>query len=114
MGTKIEIKGQYMNRSTFRTIKYMNGSFFVFVFFFRARYMNGVCFEILARTPVPQLHPKLPPLHATLPEYFLAIAFDKVIILQKIMTFFLFSTKVYVMSRETLLVNTRNIYFVEK
>ena len=41
-----------MNRSTFRMIKYMNGSLFS-----RARYMNGVGFEILARTPVPELTP---------------------------------------------------------
>ena len=38
-----------MNRSTFRTIKYMNGSIFS-----KARYVNGVGFEILARTPVLQ------------------------------------------------------------
>ena len=48
MGT--EIKGQYMNRSTFWMIKYMNGSVFS-----KARYMNGVGFEILTRTPVPKL-----------------------------------------------------------
>ena len=45
-----EIKGQYMNRSTFWMIKYMYGSVFS-----KARYMNGVGFEILARTPVPKL-----------------------------------------------------------
>ena len=39
-----------MKRSTFRTLKYMNGSDFS-----KARYMNGVGFEILARTPIPQL-----------------------------------------------------------
>ena len=49
MGTK-QIKGQYMNRSTFWMIKYMNGSVFS-----KTRYMNGVGFEILARTPVPKL-----------------------------------------------------------
>ena len=54
MGTKI--KGQYMNRSTFRMIKYMNGSVFS-----KARYMNGVDFEILARTPVPKLPLSYPP-----------------------------------------------------
>ena len=43
-----KIKGQYMNRSTFWMIKYMNR--FVFS---KARHMNGVGFEILARTPVP-------------------------------------------------------------
>ena len=43
-----------MNRSTFWMIKYMNGSIFS-----NARYMNGVGFEILARTPVPKL-PLLP------------------------------------------------------
>ena len=32
-----KIKGQDMNRSTFQTIKYMNGSVF-FVFFSKARY----------------------------------------------------------------------------
>ena len=36
-------------------IKYMNGSVFS-----KARYMNGVGFEILARTPVPKLR-LLPP-----------------------------------------------------
>ena len=36
-----------MNRSTFWMIKYMNG-----LVFSKARYMNGVGFEILARTPV--------------------------------------------------------------
>ena len=46
-----KIKGQYMNRSTFWMIKYMNGS----VFFSKAMYMNGVGFEIQARTPVPKL-----------------------------------------------------------
>ena len=51
-----KIKGQYMNRSTFRMIKYMNGSVFS-----KARYMNGVGFETLARTPVPQLRPPPPP-----------------------------------------------------
>ena len=45
-------KGQYMNRSTFWTIKYMNGSICS-----KARYMNRVGFEILARTSVPQLPP---------------------------------------------------------
>ena len=55
MGTKIKV--QYMNRPTFWMIKYMNGSVFS-----KARHMNGVCFEILARTPVPQLPPRyLPP-----------------------------------------------------
>ena len=43
-----------MNRSTFWMIKYMNGSVFS-----KARYMNRVGFEILARTPVPKL-PLLP------------------------------------------------------
>ena len=45
-----QIKGQYMNMSTFKTFQYMNGSGFS-----KARYMNGAGFEILARTPVPQL-----------------------------------------------------------
>ena len=43
-----------MNKSTLWMIKYMNRSVFS-----KARYMNGVGFEILARTPVPQL-PTLP------------------------------------------------------
>ena len=47
--------GQYMNRSTFRTIKDMNGSVFS-----KAMYMNGVVFEILAHTPVLHLAPNLP------------------------------------------------------
>ena len=47
-----KIKGQNMNRS----IKYMNGSVFS-----KARYMNGVGFKILARTPVPHLPPSYPP-----------------------------------------------------
>ena len=57
-----KIKGQYMNRSTFWMIKNMNGSVFS-----KARYMNGIGFEILARTPVPKLplsytpHPPPPP-----------------------------------------------------
>ena len=46
-----------MNRSTFLMIKYMNG--FVFS---KARYMNGVGFEILARTPVPKLPLSYPPM----------------------------------------------------
>ena len=56
-----------MNRSTFWMIKYMNGSVFS-----KARYMNVVGFEILARTPVPKLalsynpHPPPPPPQ---PEY---------------------------------------------
>ena len=45
-----KIKGQFMKRSTFWMIKYMNGSVFSM-----ARYMNRVGFEILARTPVPKL-----------------------------------------------------------
>ena len=45
-----------MNRSTFWTIKYINGSIFS-----KARYMNGVRFEILARTPIAQLPPSYPP-----------------------------------------------------
>ena len=45
-----KIKGQFMNRSTFWMIKYINGSVFS-----KARYMNGVGFEILAGTPVPKL-----------------------------------------------------------
>ena len=52
MGTKI--KGQYMNRSNFWMIKYMNGSIFP-----KARCMNGVGFEILARTPRTTITPKL-------------------------------------------------------
>ena len=51
----IKVKGQYMNGSTFWTIKYMNGSDFL-----KARYMNGVRFEILARTSVPHLPPSYP------------------------------------------------------
>ena len=39
-----------MNRSTFWIIKYMNRSVFS-----KARYMNGVGFEMLARTLVPKL-----------------------------------------------------------
>ena len=45
-----------MNRSTFWMIKYMNGSVFS-----KARYKNGVGFEILALTPVPQLPLSYPP-----------------------------------------------------
>ena len=44
------IRGQKMNRSTFWMNKYMNGSVVS-----KARYMNGVRFEIPARTPVPKL-----------------------------------------------------------
>ena len=51
-----KIKGQYMNRSTFWMIKYMNGSVSL-----KARYMNGVGFEILARTPVQKLPLSYPP-----------------------------------------------------
>ena len=54
-----KIKGQCMNRSTVWMIKYMNGYVFS-----KARYMNRVGFEILARTPVPKLplsyHPPPP------------------------------------------------------
>ena len=45
-----------MNRSTFWMIKYMNGPVFS-----KARYMNGVGFEILARTPIPKLPLSYPP-----------------------------------------------------
>ena len=45
-----------MNRSTFWMIKYMNVSVFS-----KAKYMNGVDFEILARTPVPKLPLSYPP-----------------------------------------------------
>ena len=41
-----------MNRSTFWMIKYMYMNGFVFS---KARYMNGVGFEILACTTVPKL-----------------------------------------------------------
>ena len=63
MGTKNQRAVYY--RSTFWMIKYMNGSVFS-----KARYMNGVGFEILARTPVPKLtlshtpHPPPRPLEA--------------------------------------------------
>ena len=52
----IKDKGQYMNGSTFWTIKYMNGSVFS-----KARYMNGVGFEILARTPRTTFTPQFIP-----------------------------------------------------
>ena len=45
-----------MNMSTLCTIKYMNRSYFS-----KARYMIGVGFKILGRTPVTKLPPKLPP-----------------------------------------------------
>ena len=51
----IKIKGQYMNRSTFWTIKYMKGAIFS-----KDRYMNGVGFELLAHTLVPHLSPSYP------------------------------------------------------
>ena len=44
-----------MNRSTFQTSKYMNGSVSS-----KAIHINGVGFEILARTPLPQLPPSYP------------------------------------------------------
>ena len=53
-----KIKGQYMNRSTFQLIKYMNGSFS----FSKARYTNEARFEIQARTSVHK-YLKLPPPH---------------------------------------------------
>ena len=43
----IKIKEQYMNRSTFQTIKTENGSVFS-----NARYMNGGGFQILAHTQI--------------------------------------------------------------
>ena len=43
----IKIKGQYINKSTNWTIKYMKGSVFS-----KAMYMNVVGFEILARIHV--------------------------------------------------------------
>ena len=58
-----KVKGQYMNRSTFLMIKYMNGSVFS-----KARYMNWAGFEILARTPVPQLSPSYPHPRACVPS----------------------------------------------
>ena len=45
-----------MNMSPLRTIKYMNRSYFS-----KARYMIGVGFKILGRTPVPKLPPSNPP-----------------------------------------------------
>ena len=51
-----KIKGQYMNRSPFWMIMYMIGSIFS-----KARYMNGVGFEILGRTSVPKLPLSYPP-----------------------------------------------------
>ena len=53
-----KIKGQSINWSTFRMIKHKNGSLFS-----NARCMNGVGFEILARTPVPKLPTSFPPTH---------------------------------------------------
>ena len=50
------LKGQHMNMSTLCTIKYMNRSYFS-----RARYMIGIGFKILGRTPVPKLPPSYPP-----------------------------------------------------
>ena len=44
-----------MNRSTFCEIKYKNR-----MFVSKAMYMIGVGFVILARTPVPKLHPSYP------------------------------------------------------
>ena len=45
-----------MNRPTFWTIKYMNGSVSS-----KAWYTNGVGFETLARTPIQKLPQSLPP-----------------------------------------------------
>ena len=47
-----------MNMSTLCTIKYMNRSYIS-----KARYMIGVGFKILGRTPVPKLPPSYPPPH---------------------------------------------------
>ena len=52
----IKVKGQYIIGSAFWTFKYMNESVFS-----KARYMNGVGFEIPARTPEPHLPPSYPP-----------------------------------------------------
>ena len=66
-----KVKGQYMNRSAFWMIKYTNGSVVS-----KARYMNGVGFEILARTPVSKLplsypSPPPPPEVSTISFYYL-------------------------------------------
>ena len=45
-----------MNMSTLCTIKYMNRSYIS-----KARYMIGVGFKILGRTPVPKLPTSYPP-----------------------------------------------------
>ena len=45
-----------MIRLIFSEIKYMNG-----MFFSKTRYMIGVGFKILARTPLPKLPPSYPP-----------------------------------------------------
>ena len=50
-----KIKGQYMNRSTFQAIKYE-----LVCFFFLGSVYKWLGFEIMARTPVPQL-PSPPP-----------------------------------------------------
>ena len=55
MGTKNQ-RAVYEYKLTFWMIKYMNGSVFS-----KARYMNGVGFEILARTPIPKLSLSYPP-----------------------------------------------------
>ena len=52
-----KFKEQYMNRSTFCEIKYMNR-----LFFSKAGYMIGVGFKILTRTPVAK-SPRVPPLY---------------------------------------------------
>ena len=52
-----KFKEQYMNRSTFCEIKYMNR---LGCFFSKAVYMTGIGFKRLTRTPVPTL-PRVPP-----------------------------------------------------
>ena len=60
----IKIKRQYMKRSAFRTIQYMNGSFVS-----KTVYMNGVGFGILARTPIPHLPPSNPKFDPLKPHF---------------------------------------------
>ena len=60
-----------MNMSTLCSIKYMNRSYFS-----KARYMIGVGFKILGRTPVPKLPPSYPPRQAYTDADFSAIDYS--------------------------------------
>ena len=82
-----------MNRSTFWMLKYMKGSIFS-----KARYMNGVGFEILSRTSVPKLPPEVvtfPTIHDQKLKLFSSLTRSKKIVKIRLFNLSSHDAKVY-------------------